>query len=76
MILLLYYSVSTPVIVIVIEALDEELLALLIVVDTSLSGLPVSATEMAVSLKPSRTDINRRIAKVIKKTGLFTYTIY
>ena len=72
--LVLYYSLDIPVIVIVIEALAEELLALLIVVVTSLLGLPVSATEISVSLKPSRTDTNRRIVKVIKKTDLFTST--
>lgn len=68
------YSLSIPVIVIVIEALDEELLALLIVVVTSLLGLPVSATEMRVSFRPSRTDTNIRTANMIKKTGLFTST--
>jgi len=51
-------------------ALAEELLASLLV--TSLSGTPVSAIEMPVSLKPSRTKPAIMIAKVIRKNGLFT----
>ncbi len=66
------YSLSIPVIVMV--ALAEELLASVWLVVSSLSGMPISATEIPVSFKPNRTDANRRIAKVIKKTGLFTST--
>jgi len=63
------YSSATAYIVIVMVALAEELLALLV---TSLLGVPVSATEMPVSFRPSRTNPVKRIAKVIKKISLFT----
>jgi len=55
-------------------ALAEELFALLILVAASLSVMPVSATEMSVSLKPSRTNPNRKIARVTTMTSLFTST--
>jgi hypothetical protein len=70
----MHYSLTTPVIVIIIEALAEELLALLIVVITSLLGLPVSATEMAVSLKPNRNNPVSRIAAMTRTVSLFTFT--
>ena len=68
------YSSSAPVIVIVMVALAEELLALLPLLVTSLSGMLVSAIEMRVSLMPSRTNPIRRIARMITKNGLFTST--
>ena len=69
-----HYLPATVYIVIVIVALAEELLALVWLVIVSLSGTLVSATEMPVSLKPSKTNTNRRITKVIKKISLFTST--
>ena len=57
---------------IVIVALAEELLVLLILLVTSLLGVSVSATEMLVSLKPSRTNPTRRIAEIATVTRLFT----
>ena len=65
---------SIPVIVIVIVALAEELLALLILLATSSLGTLALAMEMTVSLKPSRTKPAIMIAKVIRKNGLFTPT--
>ena len=66
------YSLSAPVIVIVIVALAEELLALLTLLLTSLSGTPVSATETTLSPKPSKTNPTRTIARMIAKNGVFT----
>jgi len=66
------YSLGEVYIVIVMVALAEELLALLIVLVTSLSGMLVSATEMSVSFKPSRTNPTRRIARVATVNSLFT----
>lgn len=64
------YSSTTVYIVIVIVALAEELLALLILLVASLRGTPVSAIEMRVSLKPSRINPTRRIARVTTVTSL------
>jgi len=69
------YSLSIPVIVIVIVALAEELLDLLTLLATSSLGTLVSATEMSVSLKPSRPNPTRRIARVTTVTNLFTSTL-
>jgi len=69
------YPSATVYIVIVIEAPDEELLALLIVVVVSLLGLLVSAKAIFVSFKPSRTTPTRRIARVTTVTSLFTSTL-
>ena len=66
------YSFDVVVIVIVIVALAEELLALLILLVTSLLGTLVSAIEMPVSLKPSKIKPAIMIAKMIRKNGLFT----
>jgi len=64
------YSLSAPVIVIVIEALAEELLVSLLV--TSLLEVLVSAIEMSISLRPNRTRPAARIARMTR--GLFTST--
>ena len=66
------YSLSAPVIVIVMVAVAEELLLTLLV--TSLLGMLVSAIEIAVSLSPNRTNPTRRIARVTTVTSLFTST--
>lgn len=68
------YSSSIPVIVIVIVALAEELLALLTLLATSLLGTLVSATETSLSFKPIRIDATRRTARVAMMTNLFTST--
>lgn len=68
------YSLSTPVIVIVIVALAEELPALLTLLVTSLLGLAVSSLEMTVSLNPNRGNPVSIIARMITKNDLFTST--
>jgi hypothetical protein len=55
-------------------ALAEELLALLIVLVTSLLGVLVSAIEMAASLRPNRIDPASMIARIVKKNSLCTST--
>ena len=68
------YSSATAYIVIVIVALAEELLASVWLVVSSLSGTSISAREVFVSFKPSRTNPTRRIARVITMISLFTST--
>jgi hypothetical protein len=68
------YSLGTPVIVIVIVALVEELPALLVVLITALLGVAVSAIEMLVSLSPNKTDSINMIVRMTRKTGFFTST--
>jgi len=68
------YSLSTPVIVIVIAALAEELPVLLTLLATSLLGMAVSSTETAVSPKPNRGNPMNMIAKMTTKKSLFTST--
>jgi len=53
-------------------ALAEELLALLIVLVTSLSGTRVLAIEMSVSLSPKRTSPAIRIVRITRIASLFT----
>jgi len=69
------YSSATAYIVIVIVALAEELLALVTLLVPLFSGMLVSAIEMLVSLKPSRTNPIRRIAGATIVTSLFTLTL-
>ncbi len=64
------YSSGKVYIVIVMVALAEELLALLILLITSLWEMLVSAREISVSFKPSRTNPTRRIARVTTVTRL------
>jgi flagellar biosynthesis protein FlhB len=66
----LAYSSATEYIVIVIVAVAEALLASLLA--TSLLGMLASATEMSISIKLSRTDPIRRIARMIGNNDLFT----
>lgn len=66
------YSLSTPVIVIVIVALAQELFALLIVLITSLLGVAVSATEMAVSLRANRINLASKIARMAGTNDFLT----
>jgi hypothetical protein len=61
--------------VIVIVALAEELLALLILLVTLLSEMLASATEMSVSVMPSRTNAIKRIARMTIMINLFTSTL-
>ena len=63
-------SSGAVVIVIRIVAVAEALLASLLIVSSL--GTLVSATEMSVSLKPSRINPTRRIARVTIVTSLFT----
>jgi len=60
--------------VMVIVVLGEELLALLTLLVTSLLGTPVLATEMFVSLKPSRTNPVSRIPSMTRIVSFFTST--
>ena len=71
------YSSSTPVIVIIIVALAEELLVSLLVI--SLLELLVSAMEMTLSLRPNRISPETRIAGMTRgffasTTSNFNYT--
>ncbi len=68
------YSLNVPVIIIVIVALAEELLALLTLLVTSLSEMLASATKIYVSFMPSRTDAIKRIARMTIVINLFTST--
>jgi len=68
------YSSGIVCIVITITALAEELLALITLLVTSLSGMLVSTIEMAVSLRPGRTNPASMIARMVKKNGLCTST--
>jgi len=68
------YSSATEYIVIVMVALADELLALPTLLAASLLGMLVSATEVSVSPKPSRTNPARRIAGMTIVTSLFTST--
>jgi hypothetical protein len=70
------YSLSVPVIVIAIVALAEELLALLTLLVTSLLGVPVSAIEMAASLRPNRIKPASMAARMVKKNSLRTSTSF
>jgi len=62
------YSFNIPVIVIVIVALAEELLALLIVLVTSLAETLALGIETTVSINPIRTNAANRIARIIKNS--------
>jgi hypothetical protein len=53
-------------------ATAQELLALLWLVVILLSGMLVSAAEISVSVKPSKTNAIRRIVRIIRKNDLFT----
>jgi ribosomal protein L30/L7E len=55
-------------------ALAEELLALLTLLVTSLLGMPVSAIEMATSLRLNRINPASMIARIVKKNSLCTST--
>jgi hypothetical protein len=68
------YSLATAYIVIVMVALAEELLALLTLLVTSLWGVPVSAIEMAASVRPNRIKPASMTARMVKKNSLCTST--
>jgi hypothetical protein len=70
----LNYSLGTPVIVIVIVALAEELLALLTLLVAALSRTLVSAIEKLVSPKPNRINPPSRVARMTTKNGVLTST--
>ena len=71
--LLLYYSISTPVIVIVILALAEELLDSIWLVVISLSGMLLSAGEVSDTTTTGKpTSI---ITRATKGISLFTIAI-
>jgi len=72
----LRYSPATAYIVIVMVALAEELLALLTLLVTSLWGVPVSAIEMAASLRPNRIKAASMTARMVKKNNLCTSTSF
>jgi hypothetical protein len=67
------YSLITPVIVLVIVALAEELLASVWPVVILLSGILASATEMLRSVRPNRISPANRIARIIKAVSPFTF---
>jgi len=74
----LYYSVNTPVMVIIIEALAEELLASVWLVVISLSGMLLSVDEALVSDaadidKPA--SVTTSATRAIKRTSLFTVSM-
>ena len=76
--LLLYYSVNTPVIVIVIAALAEELLASVWLVVISLSGVSLSAREVLVSDTADADDpasITTSTTRAIRRISLFTISL-